>query len=137
MAKRLLFIVLVVCCTTLAFAGCKKGVPVQNQSSPIPLQQQVSDKKIAEAIMRAGARTNWEIYPAGHRTMTATLYSRAHTAMVTITYDDSNYYIRYKNSTNLKYKDGYIHPNYNKWVSTLDRNIRRELAALSLQGATP
>ena len=129
--RSLLMLCLILACSVLALAGCRKGVPVQTQSSPMPLMEQISDKQIAEAIIRAGAVTNWEITPAGPGEMVGTLHIRAHMAQVTIKYTNKNYQITYKSSSNLNYKDGEIHPNYNKWVMTLDNNIRRELAALS------
>jgi hypothetical protein len=133
MAKgsRLFLSVAVMALMVLGLAGCRKTIAVQNQSSPMPVLTQVSDKDIGQAIIRGGARTNWEIVPAGARTMIGTLNVRSHQAVVTITYDKTNYRIQYKSSVNLQYEDGKIHPNYNNWVSLLDNNIRQELAALT------
>ena len=129
--NRALMLCLILVCSVLALAGCRKGVPIQNQSSPMPLMEKVSDKEVAEAIIRAGAVTAWEIVPSGPGEMVGTLHIRSHMAQVAIKYTNKNYQITYKSSSNLNYKDGEIHPNYNKWVMTLDNNIRRELASLS------
>ena len=60
----------------------------------------------------------------------ATIYVRSHMAQVTIDYTASGYSIRYKDSTNLGYKDGKIHRNYNKWVQNLNMDIQRAFAML-------
>jgi hypothetical protein len=133
MAKgnRFFWLVAVTALLALSLAGCRKTISVQNQSSPMPVLTQVSDNDIEQAIIRGGARTNWEIVPAGARTMIGTLYIRSHQAVVTITYDKAQYRIQYKSSMNLQYEDGKIHPNYNNWVNLLDNNLRQELAALT------
>lgn len=130
-AKHLFLPLLILLCVVLATAGCRKTNFIQNQSSPIPkLEKQPTDKQIEAAIIRAGAKTNWEIIPTGHRTMIGTLNMRAHQAVVTITFDENTYKITYKSSANLNAEDGKIHRNYNKWVVKLDSNIRTELATL-------
>jgi hypothetical protein len=120
-------------CVIIALPGCRKGVPVQNISSPVPLLAEEADKDVAAAIIRAGTLTGWKIVPVRPGLMTGTLAVRGkHSAVVEIAYDKKEYTITYKSSGNLKYTpDGTIHPNYNKWVTTLDHNIRRELASLS------
>lgn len=120
-------------CLVIALPGCRNGVPIQDFSSPMPLVEAEADKDIAAAIIRAGSVTGWEIVPIRPGVMTGTLVVRGkHTAVVDITYDKDTYKIIYKNSINLRHtSDGKIHPNYNKWVATLDQNIRRELARLT------
>ena len=129
--KRFSLAILVVLCVVFALAGCRKGAPVQNLSSPVPLMDTVPEKQIAEAIIRAGTVTGWEILPTGKGQMIGTLHVRSHMAEVDIAYDQKTYKITYRNSVNLEYKDGKIHPSYNKWVATLDQNIRREIARIS------
>lgn len=129
--KRFSLVLLVVFCVVLALAGCRKGTPVQNLSSPVPLADKTTDKKIAGAIIRAGALTGWEIVPVAEGQMIGTLHVRSHMAEVDIAYDQKNYTIKYRNSINLNYKEGKIHPSYNKWVTTLDQNIRKEIARIN------
>lgn len=130
--KRFSLTLLLVLCAVLALAGCRKTAPVQDMSSPIPLVETAPDKEIAAAIIRAGAITGWEIVPTGPGQMLGTIHVRnKHTAEVDITYDQKNYFIKYRSSVNLKYKDGKIHPSYNNWVITLEQNIRREIAKLN------
>jgi hypothetical protein len=119
-------------CLLIALPGCRKLAPVQNFSSPMPLVQKENDKNIASAIIRAGAMTGWEIVPVRPGLMTGTLAVRGkHTAVVDIAYDKQEYKITYRSSSGLKYDNGRIHPQYNKWVTTLDNNIRREIAGLT------
>lgn len=122
---------LILACAVLMLAGCNKRVPVQNQVTPIPILENVSDKEIESAIIRAGAVTGWNIVPSGERTLIGTLNLRGHQAVVVITYDKKNYRITYKSSLNLKYDGATIHRNYNNWVIRLDDNIRRHIAELS------
>ncbi|MDR2573116.1 MAG: hypothetical protein LBC94_02010 [Desulfovibrio sp.] len=131
-SKRPLCLSFILVCALAALIGCRKAVPVESTSSSMPITATAANKaKIGDAIIRAGAATNWKITPAGDGKMTGTLNARAHTAVVSITYDDASYRIDYKDSVNLNYKDGNIHPNYNKWVHTLDKNIRAEIAQLN------
>lgn len=126
-------LVLLLACLVILLPGCRKGVPIQDFSSPMPLVEKQPDRAVAAAIIRGGAMTGWEITPVRPGIMTGTLVVRGkHTAVVEITYDKTQYSIKYKNSINLEQTaDGKIHPNYNKWVATLDANIRRELANLT------
>jgi hypothetical protein len=126
-------VVALLACLLMLLPGCRKGVPVQNFSSPMPLMQKQSDKEITSAIIRAGAVTNWEIAPIRPGLLSGTLTVRGkHTIVVDIAYTASDYKITYRNSNNMEYTpEGNIHPNYNKWVATLDANIRRELSRLN------
>lgn len=130
-AKHLSLIVLLLVCVAFSATGCKKVAPVANPSSAMPITGNVSEKDIRSAIITAGAIKNWEIVPTGPKTFEGRLSSRAHVAVVEITYDEKNYSILYKDSVNLQYADGSIHPNYNRWVLALENEIRRQLAALN------
>jgi hypothetical protein len=130
--KRLLSFSLIFAFTCAILIGCSKTVPIENTSSPMPLVGTSTNKaKIADAIVRAGLKTNWRITPAGEGKMIGTLNIRSHTAVVNIIYDETSYRIEYSDSVNLKHTDGRIHKNYNKWVHALDRNINTEIAMLS------
>lgn len=132
-AKRLSLIVVLVVGVLFLAVGCKKAAPVVNPTSSMPILEKVSDKNIKEAIIRAGANKNWVIIPTGPQQLEGRLNIRAHTAVVEITYDKKNYSITYKDSVNLQYQDGSIHPNYNRWIVDLENEIRRQLAALNVK----
>lgn len=130
-AKHLSLIVFLLVCATFFAVGCKRVAPVTNPSSAMPVTGKVSDKAVKDAIVRAGANKNWEIISTGPQSLEGRLTVRDHVAVVEITYDSKNYYIGYKDSVNLSYADGSIHPNYNRWVLALENEIRRQLAALN------
>ncbi|MDR1777927.1 MAG: hypothetical protein LBR31_08900 [Desulfovibrio sp.] len=130
-SKRLLPLCFIFICTFVMLVGCRKTVPVENINSPMPMAaQSVNKAKIADAIIQGGMVTGWQITPTSDGIMTGILHIRNHTAVVAITYDDKSYRIDYKDSVNLKYKDGNIHPYYNGWVHNLDKNIRARLDSI-------
>lgn len=63
----------------------------------------------------------------------AELYVRSHHAVVEIPYSDKFYSILYVESENLKYDDGEIHRNYNRWVNNLNVDIKRKLAQMAAE----
>ncbi|MDR2744879.1 MAG: hypothetical protein LBB66_06785 [Desulfovibrio sp.] len=131
-SKRILFLSFILVCTMAVLIGCQKTVPVANPTGLMPATAaSVKKAKIAEAIIQAGQITGWVITPDGEGKMTGTLRIRTHTAVVSITYDAMSYHIDYKDSVNLKYKDGKIHPYYNGWVRNLDKNISLKLTDLN------
>ena len=133
MIKKNLFLSgLVLLFSALVLTGCAQKVPLMNLASPMPLVKKTANKDIEAAIIRAGALTNWSVVPAGPGAMTGTLHVRGkHTAVVDIAYDQKEFRITYKDSDNLNYDDGKIHRSYNRWVATLEKNIRRELSLLN------
>jgi hypothetical protein len=60
----------------------------------------------------------------------ARLNVRADAAVVDVRYSVKSYSIIYRDSTNLEYRGGQIHKNYNGWIQNLDREIRNELLQL-------
>lgn len=103
--------------------------PIQNvENAPIP--NGLSMQKIKEAMVKAGAIRNWVVTEEGPGELLATLHLRSHVAKVAITYDTEGYSITYRDSTNLKYKAGKIHRNYNSWVQNLNGDIQLTLSLL-------
>jgi len=72
----------------------------------------------------------WVMTPNDPGLVTGRIVLRGHTAVVDVRYTPKDFSITYKDSTNLDYKDGQIHKNYNGWVENLDRDIRANLASL-------
>lgn len=99
---------------------------------------------VKNAIIRAGGQHDWTIRPESPGVLSASLNVRnKHFAVVTIKYNADSYSITYRESTNLEYRlsDGrgpadppagtpMIHPNYNRWVENLIRDINAELRRL-------
>ena len=91
-----------------------------------------SPEKVRESIIIAGARRNWMFEDAGPGHLVGTLYVRTHLIMVDISYTGERYSILYKDSTNMRYRNGLIHSNYNRWVRELSEAFTSELAAVAM-----
>jgi hypothetical protein len=126
MKKILSFIILAVVIT-----GCSSTKPILNlQNEPVSEDVSISDVtqiEVQEVILAAGAKLGWtgEVIEPG--LIDATLQLRTHEAVVEIAYSDKQYSINYKSSKNLKYKDGNIHKNYNRWVANLSKTIKEQV----------
>ena len=92
--------------------------------------KQVSLDDVRVAISRAGTRLGWQMVAVENGVINARLNLRAHAAVVDVRYSVKSYSIVYKDSTNLDYRGGHIHKNYNGWIQNLDREIRNELLLL-------
>jgi hypothetical protein len=111
--------------------ACRTGYPVQNiDAAPIASSKAISSNEVQKAILRAGAALGWVMKPVEPGLIVATLNLRKHTAVVDIKFNDKTYAIHYKDSTNLDYKDGAIHKNYNGWIENLDNGIKTQLNQL-------
>jgi hypothetical protein len=117
--------VLAVCLFVLS--GCGRSAPIYNvESSPLNAPESATMVQIEQAIVRAGNGLGWEIKPEGPGQATGTLKLRTHVAIVNITYDTKSFSIQYRDSVNLNYSNGWIHPNYSSWVHNLEKAIRQE-----------
>jgi len=111
--------------TALGVMACR-AVPIRNvyQSSLTP-PASMSDAALLDSFRRAGAATGWVIQPVAPGELEGRLAVHGrHLAVVTITYDRTQFSISYKNSENLLYDGVHIHRNYNRWVQNLEKNIR-------------
>ncbi|MGC7402695.1 hypothetical protein ACPWR0_02565 [Pandoraea pneumonica] len=109
--------------------------------------------EIRDAITRGAAGHDWVATRQGPGELVASINVRnKHYASVTIKYSETTYSVSYRDSTNLEYglsnglnnsprRDDFnnnavpantpmIHPNYNRWVDTLIRDINAELRRL-------
>lgn len=108
--------------------------------------------EIRGAITRGAAVHDWVASPGKPGELVASLNVRnKHYASVTIKYSETAYSVTYRDSTNLEYQlssvpnvsprredfnntppanTPVIHPNYNRWVDTLIRDINAELHRL-------
>ena len=101
---------------------------IQNiENSPITSTQQLSMADVERAIIEGARVRGWQpgVVAPGH--IEAVLYIRSHVAKVDILFDTKSYSITYKDSTNLDYKNGRIHRNYNKWVQNLNNDIQSKI----------
>ena len=136
--------ILLFCLLALALAaaaGCRSSGNVPGTVSydmSATAQKKLTKKQMHDAIYRACVARGWTPRDAGPDAIEAELTVRGkHHVVVSIAYTAAHYDIRYKDSRNMNYRpnaDGVstIHPNYNKWVSTLDHDIRKQLALSSM-----
>lgn len=84
-------------------------------------------KQVHEAILRACKRRGWVAQPKKKGLIEASINVRMHRAKIEIRYDETKISILYIDSYDLDYADGYIHRNYNRWITYLYRTILSEL----------
>jgi hypothetical protein len=116
-----------------------QNIPGTRHSAPVG----TSLATISAAIRFAANQQGWIITEETPGLMQASLRVRTHVAMVTIGFDESNYWIEYRDSVNLDYnpndrkktksmrliKGPRIHKNYNLWVSQLSESIADHVKA--------
>jgi hypothetical protein len=88
---------------------------------------------IRDAIVLAAAHKGWTTKDIEPGLLEATLQVRQHVAVVAIPYSATSYGINYKDSVMLRYDDGEIHGNYNRWISNLKRQIERQIRIVAEQ----
>ncbi|MFH0881104.1 MAG: hypothetical protein V2A34_15440 [Lentisphaerota bacterium] len=82
-----------------------------------------------------GIKKKWIFEKVSDGEITATLFDRQYMVKVTIIYDTEKYTIAYKDSTNLNYDGGSIHPSYNKWVAALKMSIDKTFTQVKADAA--
>jgi hypothetical protein len=85
--------------------------------------------KVEAVIFQVCTKLGWKPNKIEDGIIEATLRQRAHTAVIHIIYTDKDYKIIYQSSDELDYsaKNNTIHPNYNRWIERLDRNLSQEI----------
>ncbi|PJC85788.1 hypothetical protein CSW98_12065 [Vibrio sp. HA2012] len=114
----------------LILAGCNRIQPVMNIEDT-PVAYELQKKEVKQAIIAAAEARKWMIKDVNKDEMTAEIYVRSHHAVIKIPYTAKYYSLIYVNSANLKYNSGNIHRNYNKWINTLNQDIKRELSRIA------
>lgn len=115
-------------CFTAAHAAFEEILNIQ--AAPVP--GGLSDAQIEQGIIQAGAQRGWVIEPVAAGLLLGTLNIRTHTVRVDIRYTASTYSITYKDSENIKFRNGRIHGAFNKWVRKLNADIQQALKIISL-----
>jgi hypothetical protein len=121
--------IFVAACVLLFLAGCTTRPIMNVTDQPVvaaPGKQLTADQ-VRNAIVAAGTGLGWVMAPVSPGLVSGRLMLRDHVAVVDIRYTATTYSITYKDSTNLNYRDGQIHKNYNGWIENLDRDIRAGL----------
>lgn len=127
-------------------AGCMPKATVENiRHAPVAAGVDgISERAVAEAIQRGGARTGWILAVDGKNRYLAVRREGRRKAEVAIEYNTHQYGIRYRDSQGFDHhwrpvadyggaiinnERGRIHPAYNEWVRKLDAAIQAELGA--------
>ncbi|MGI2259700.1 hypothetical protein [Shewanella sp. GXUN23E] len=111
--------------------ACGKMQPVKNvQSAPVAFN--LTTEQVKSAILQSGIDRGWVMKEITPGVIRGEIFIRSHHAVVDIEYSDKSYSINYVSSDNLKYDEGKIHRNYNRWVNNLDVDIKRALAKIAL-----
>lgn len=87
--------------------------------------------QISKIIGRAGINRGWVMKQLGEGLIEATYTKKQHVAVVNITFDRRHYNIKYKSSVKLRYSNGKIHNNYNRWIKFLEDDISFALRTTS------
>ncbi|KHE02056.1 lipoprotein [Pantoea stewartii] len=114
-----------------ALSGCARTAPIAQIHTT--LAAGYTQEQVKSAILKAGALRQWTMTQAGPDVINASHQSREHRAEVRINYSAGGYDITYARSNNLMASGGEIHKTYNRWVQTLDNDIKATLSA----GAKP
>ncbi|MBW3696331.1 hypothetical protein EK599_11560 [Vibrio sp. T187] len=114
----------------LLLAGCGRVQPVMNIEDT-PVAYNLQSKQVKSAIYEAATNRDWLVSEVKPGLLRAELFVRSHHAVIEIPYSDKFYSIQYVESDNLKYSDGNIHRNYNRWINNLNTDIKNKLAKLS------
>jgi hypothetical protein len=139
--NRVILLVAVLMLSGLAPPFAAASTTIRNVA-PTPHSAPVATSlaTISASIRLAANNRGWIITEEAPGIMLASLHVRTHTAMVTIGFDESNYWIEYRDSVNLDYnpndrrktktrramKGPRIHRNYNTWVAELATNIETQ-----------
>lgn len=130
MSTKVLAVLLV---AVLAVSGCRTA-PINNVNASYPTASSspraLTQNDYKRAIIRAGANRGWTFDDAGPGHLIGRVDVRGkHSAVVDLYFDRSTYRIEHQSSQGLNYdaSKNAIHPNYNKWVQNLQRDIDREV----------
>lgn len=156
-SRRFILSVLFISAGTMLFAsvGIAQTRTIQNVSPRAhgaPVGSSIAD--IAMSIEKAGQELGWNPVAQGDGFLDLVTFVRAkHEATVRVGFDDSNFWIDYLGSVNLKYsandlvrgrggasraavKGPRIHGNYNKWVKILAIRIAERVSSPCFQART-
>ncbi|NOQ31619.1 MAG: hypothetical protein GQ570_10905 [Helicobacteraceae bacterium] len=129
--KRMFKMVGVATLAVLMLSGCRMAQIYNVKDAPVIVKPATSDRAIFNAINRAGTSLGWDISSVKDGEARGVLNIRDHQAVVSITYNDKSYNIKYVSSINLKAENGEIKSNYNGWVQNLERNINLQISELT------
>lgn len=115
-------------------AHARSGVPIinhENLPTVSAVGKTVSAQQVGQAIAMAATSKGWTTAIDQNGAIIATLIVRnKHTIVVTTPFAEDKFSVLYRDSSNMNYSNGVIHPHYNSWVQNLLTAIRSELIRL-------
>lgn len=112
----------------LLITGCTSK-PVYNAKENFSSEMGFSNEQMSRAIVTALNDRQWTVQSIKPGMIKAAITVRGrHHAEIDIPYTPTSFEIDYRSSTDLDYKDGQIHRNYNRWINLLRERILKELS---------
>ena len=115
-------------------ALARSSVPIinhENLPTVLVVSKTVSAEQVKQAIVIAATSKGWTTATDKNGAIIATLIVRnKHTIVVTIPFAEDKFSVLYRDSSNMNYSNGVIHPHYNSWVQNLLTAIHSELGRL-------
>ena len=107
-------------------ASMKRTQPVLNFSQQL-VPNSLTTEQVKKCILLAGVKRKWHMREIHPGIIHGIINVRSHEAEIDIPYSNKEYSINYRSSENLKYNDGMIHRNYNKWIKLLNAAIQKNM----------
>lgn len=118
----------VMACLIVGSSNCfAKTEPIYNVEHHATIAtEKLTNKQIRTRISDAAASRGWSCKDSGKNSMVCEIDVRQrHQAKIEIQYERDNFSIHNIDSTNLLFKNGKIHRNYNRWIKKLEASIVR------------
>lgn len=134
MSLKALFAIFLSVTMMASVSHARSSVPIINQEN-LPtvsaVGKSVSADQVKQAIVVAATSKGWTTSLDQSGAIVATLIVRnKHKIVVTIPYAEDKFSVLYRDSSNMNYNNGVIHPHYNSWVQNLITAIRSELSRI-------
>ncbi len=113
----------------LLLSACQNAPIEDYEALPLRTQGNPSVQQVGDFIQSMAEGRGWQVKRTSPGVIDATLvrHEGKHTVDITITYTSDSFSIYYVTSSNMNYseRDGVrrIHPNYNRWIDFLRRDI--------------
>lgn len=127
------FIGLAFCGLLLAPVAAAYADPVLNISNhPVTNLKKMSLDEVRKGIIQGGLRYKWVFEDEAPGKLKASQFEGRLSAVISITYSETDYSITLLESMGLDQKGNQIRSRYNRWIQLLTRNIDAQLQAATL-----
>lgn len=112
----------------ITLTACKVMAPVTTPHAQIPASYQLTSAQVKNTLLEVLSERRWDV----QRITDTQIFAKhnkqdRHDASIVIDYSSHDFTIRYQDSHNMKYGNGMIHRNYNRWVETIRIDFNRKL----------